>query len=220
MKILWKKFDKIIIASKNDLRNTDFKNLHNFIEIPNIVKVNKNIYKYNKSNYKILFVGNLNYLPNKIACKNFSKKILPQLNTIFPSIEFHIIGEITNIDKVFFNNIKNTFTHGPIKKLDKIFKNAICGICNVEIATGTQMKMLTYMSYGLPCVSSIVSYKNTRFQKGREVLIYKNNNEFIKIIQKLKENRRFSKKISHQSYLAMKKKYNFSKVLSNYNKII
>ena len=51
------------------------------------------------------------------------------------------------------------FVMDQLKNLIKFIKNAICGICNVEIATGTQMKMLTYMSYGLPCVSQYFHIK-------------------------------------------------------------
>ena len=135
----------------------------------------------------------MNYLPNKEACKNFAKKILPQLNKINTNFEFHIIGEINKIDKIIFNSIKKTFAHGAIKNINHIVKDSICGICNVEIATGTQMKILTYMSYGLPCVASSLSFKNTLFSKNKEILVYKNNNEFIKIIKKLKGDKNFLK---------------------------
>ena len=213
-------FDQIVLSSKNDLKNTDIKNPNKFVEVPNTVEIKKNIYRYKNSNYKILFIGNLDYLPNKEACKNFAKKILPRLNKIYSNIEFHIVGEIKTIDKIFFNSIKKTYVHGPLKKVDSIIKNSICGICNVEIATGTQMKMLTYMSYGLPCVSSILSFRNTFFSKGKEVLVYKNDNEFIKIIKKLKEDKNFSKKISKMSYSGFKKKYSKHKIFSAYDKII
>ncbi len=213
-------FDKIVLASKNDLKNTDIKNLNKFVEVPNTVEIKKNIHRYKNSNYKVLFMGNLSYLPNKEACKNFVKKILPRLNKIYPNIEFHIVGEIKNIDKIFFNSIKKTYVHGPLKKVDSIIKSSICGICNVEIATGTQMKMLTYMSYGLPCVSSTLSFKNTFFKKGKEILVYKNDDEFIKIIKKLKEDKNFSKRISKISYSSFKKKYSKHKIFSAYDKII
>jgi len=214
------KFNKIVLASKNDLKNTEIKKIKKFVEVPNTVKLKKRIYKFKNSNYKILFIGNINYLPNKEACKNFAEKILPQLNKKYLNIEFHIVGEINRMDKIFLNSIKKTYVHGPIKKIDSVIKNSICGICNVNIATGTQMKMLTYMSYGLPCVSSNLSFRNTFFESGKEILVYKNNNDFIKMIKKLKENKNFSKKISKLSYLAIKKKYSEDKILSVYDKII
>ena len=82
------------------------------------------------------------------------------------------------------------------------------------------MKMLTYMSYGLPCISSNVAFRNTFFKKQKEILVYKDDNDFIKIIKKLKEDKNFSKKISKTSYSGFKKKYGKDKVFAAYNKII
>ena len=213
-------FDKIVLASKKDLNNSELINTKKFIEVPNTVEISKNIYKYKKSNYKILFIGNLNYLPNKEACKNFTSNTLPMLNKKYPNIEFHIIGEIKTIDRIYFKSIKNTYVHGSLKKIEFIIKNSICGICNVKIATGTQMKMLTYMSYGLPCISSKTALQNTFFKKGKEVLVYENNEEFIKIIEKLKNDKKLSNNISKSSYSAFNKKYSKNKILSIYDKII
>ena len=106
------------------------------------------------------------------------------------------------------------------KNLGPIIKNSICGICNVNIGTGTQMKMLTYMSYGLPCISSIVSFKNTSFNPNKEIIVFNNKNDLISKIIKLKKNKLFSNKISKLSYFAFKKKYEINKILSRYDKII
>ena len=40
------------------------------------------------------------------------------------------------------------------KFLDKIMKKALCGVCNLSIATGVQNKIFTYMSFGLPTIVS------------------------------------------------------------------
>ena len=61
----------------------------------------KKKYKFKAKNYKIIFIGNIKYVPNKNACFEFANKILPLICKIYPNIEFHIIGEISNIDKFF-----------------------------------------------------------------------------------------------------------------------
>ena len=213
-------FDKIVLASKNDIKNTNIKEANKFIEIPNTTKKQKRIYSYKKSNCKVLFLGNLNYFPNKKACKKFSKIIMPKLNKIYPNLEFHIIGEVKILDKIFFNSLKKTYVHGPVKNIDAHIKNSICGVCNVDIATGTQMKMLSYMSYGLPCISSLQSFNNTFFKKDKEVLVYKNDNDFVKLIVKLKESKTFSNQISKASYSGFLRKYDERRLLSTYDKII
>ena len=211
------KFSKIVLISKKDLNKKVSKK---FIEIPNFFKIKKNIYKFKKKNNKILFIGNLNYLPNNKACKNFTSNILPEINKVYPKVQFHIIGEINQVDRIYFNKIENTFAHGSIKNLDPLIKNAICGICNLNIATGLQNKILTYVSNGLPCVANITSHKNTLFKKGKEILVYKNTSEFIDIIKKLKNNKSFSEKISRFSYSAIKNKYSEKKIFSNYDLIV
>lgn len=215
------KFKKIILVSINDIKNIFYiKNKKNFIEIPNSFEINKYIYKFKTSNNKILFVGNMKYLPNRNACKNFIESILPKIKNINPYIQFHIVGEIKPIDKFFFNNIKNVFCHGSVKKLDNLIKSSVCGICNLSIATGLQNKILTYLSYGLPCISSEISFKNTYLKKNKEILVYKDQKELIKLFLKLKNDKTFSNKISRSSYLAVKKKYAKKKILISYKKII
>ena len=49
-----------------------------------IKKLNKK-YSFSKNNFRILFVGNLNYLPNFLACKDFIENIAPQLNKKIPN---------------------------------------------------------------------------------------------------------------------------------------
>ncbi len=215
------KFDKIICVSKNDFKNINIiKNKKKFVGIPNSHKSNKYIYSFKNSNYKILFIGNTKYLPNKNSCYNFAKKILPRINIDYPNIEFHIVGHVEAIDKFLLNRIKNTYCHGAINRLDNIIKNSICGICNLNIATGLQNKILTYISYGLPCVSSELSYKNTFLVRNREILVYKNERHLIDLIKKLKRNKNLSKKISKHSYFALKRKYNEKKIFTVYNKLI
>ena len=87
---------------------------------------------------------------------------------------------------IFSQSLENSNTSpmhilGTINKLDNIIKNSICGICNLNIATGLQNKILTYISYGLPCISSELSYKNTFLVRNREILVYKNDDGEYKI---------------------------------------
>ena len=213
-------FDKIILVSKKDI------NFHNkqfnkkVIEITSGIKIQKKTFKFNKKNYKILFIGNINYLPNKYACYHFAKNILPKINKTFPEIEFHIIGEINRLDKIkleFFNNVKIL---GKIKSLRKNINLAICGVSNLEIATGIQNKIFTYMSYALPTIASLKSSSGIKgLIEKKDLLIYQDKKKLIEQIIKLKKNRLLSNQLSRNSYNKIKK-ISWEKTLKNYNKII
>jgi glycosyltransferase involved in cell wall biosynthesis len=213
------KFDKIVLISKNDIyekKNITFKNKISIIQSGVILK--KKVYRFSIKNYKIIFLGNIKYYPNKIACYNFVNNIFPAITKKFENIEFHIIGKINFIDKFLLKKNNKIIIHGPKKNIKKLLKGSICGINNVNIATGFQTKILNYMSFSLPTLS--IKKKYNEFKDNHNIVYFKNNYEFIKKIFKIKNNKNFSEKISRNCHSIIKKKYNWDKTLHKYQKII
>ena len=213
-------FDKVVFISDKELSIAKtIVEKNKIINIGNAVSIKKKIFRHKSKNYKILFVGNINYVPNKLACYDFSKNILPKLNENYPNLEFNIVGKINVFDKFFLTRFSNVRIHGPITKLDKIVKNSVCGICNVKIATGIQMKIFTYMSYGLPVVVSKNSFPKS-LVKNKEAIAYKNDNQLIHYILKLVNDKKISNKISKNSFKSIKKRFGLSKTYAKYQNII
>ena len=214
-------FNKIVLISKSDLnlaKNIKFKKKIIFIKSGIFFK--KKVFKYSKKNFKIIFVGNIKYFPNKIACYNFLKNILPILLKKIPNIEFHIIGKINYIDKLILGLNKNIIIHGPKKNINQILKYSVCGINNVNIGTGFQTKVLSYMSYGLP-VLSINNYEiNVNFKNNKDIINYNNHYQLIKKILLLKNSKKMSEKISANSIKTIKRKFNWKKNTKEYFNII
>jgi len=217
-----KLFDKIVFISKKDSKKAGqilgYKKKIAYVR--NGCDLNKNLFKYHKSNYKILFLGNIKYLPNKYACYHFAKNILPRLNELYAKFEFHIVGEINYFDKFKLKRCKNVIVYGPIKNLNYIIKIVSCAICNINIATGSQLKILTYMSYGIPTISSSISFKDTNLKKNKEIMVYKNDDELIQNIEKIVQNKKLAKNLSVSSHKVIKNKYKWDKIFSKYNNII
>jgi glycosyltransferase involved in cell wall biosynthesis len=146
--------------------------------------------------------------------------VLKKINLKYPEIKFHVIGDIRYLDKLFLSKYRNVIIHGKVNNLKNVIKNSICGLCNVKISTGFQNKTLSYMSYGIPAILSINSFSNTNFKKNKEVLVFRNDEELIKNIFHLIENKKAANRLSINSQMIIKKKYSKNKILSNYNKII
>ncbi len=214
-------FDRIILISKKELVDS-LGILHHkkIFEIKIGIDKNKNIFKFKNNNFKIIFIGNIKYLPNKYACYSFVKNTMPKLRKIYPELEFHIVGEINAYDKFFLSCFKNIKVLGKINNLSKVIDGSICGLANLEIATGMQTKILTYVSFGLPAVcseKSLVGFGGKN--KNKNLLCYENEEEMINMITKLKENKKFSLKQSKKSHVLLSK-YDWKRSLSLYNKII
>jgi glycosyltransferase involved in cell wall biosynthesis len=211
-------FYKIILVSYNDIKESKKLSLKKkFQIIKSGININRKIFKFRSKNNKILFLGNINYLPNKIACKDFINKIMPTLYTKDKKISFHIIGPISNFNQKLFKKYKNVKVHGAVENLSKVFKKSFCAINNVKIATGYQNKILTYMSYGIP----VISYKKySEFNDNSEVMYYNNNFELIYKIIELKKKKYTANKLSQNSYSIIKRNFSWEKRASDYLNIV
>ena len=213
------KFDKILLLSKKEIKsiNSKFQNklIHFFFGEDNL----KNKFRFNLKNNKIIFIGNIKYVPNRNACYDFVKKIFPLILKVYPNTEFHIIGEISKIDKFVLNKYKNVKILGKVNNLSPYLNRVICALANLKISTGVQTKLLTYMSFGIPFICSKQVAENFDHMKITKDLYYTNNKEIIKMIIKFKKNKNFSSSFSKKSINQIKK-FKWNKVLSFLNKLI
>ena len=218
-KICFKTFQKILLHSKKEINAVDKKYKKKIIQYSFGVDQIKKKYKFNIKNYKIIFIGNIKYAPNRNACFEFTNKILPLICKIYPNVEFHIIGEISKIDKFFLNQKRNVKILDKIDNLDPYLDRVICGLANLKISSGIQTKLLTYMSYGIPSVCSKQVIENFDTIKDSKISFYKNNEEMIKLILKFKRNKTFSLSASKRALKTIEK-FKWNKILPFLNKVL
>ena len=212
---IFSSFDKVLLFSKKEVKSIK-KIYHNKIFQVNesVEKINKKA-KFSTKKPNILFIGNLNYLPNILAVKDFAKNILPTLVKQNPNIKFCIIGDIKNVDKYFLSKNKNIIILGPQKNITKYVDKSFCGIANLSIATGVQVKVLTYMSFGLPVICSeqvgLNFYNNT--------LIYKSKDDLISKIIEIKTKKMLWNRFSKKS-ISFAKKFKWERISSRYFQLV
>ena len=192
---IFTKFDKVILFSKNEIKKINKIFIKKIIHINISIDKIKKKYIFSSKNKKILFIGNLKYLPNKLAIKNFIKNTLPKLEKKIPGVNLEVIGDISKINKVLLSSHKRIKFLGVEKNIDKFIKGSFCGLANLTISTGMQGKILSYMSYGLPVICS----KKVASNFNKNVLSYSDNNELINQIISLKNNKKVSTLISKKS---------------------
>jgi glycosyltransferase involved in cell wall biosynthesis len=212
-------FNKIIFVSGNDSKYFFIgnKNKKKIQIITNGTDLKKKQYKFRTKNNDIIFIGNINYLPNKLACYDFIKKIMPKLEKEGLNITFKIIGQTSSTLKFFLTRYKNVEVHNNVLSIEKLCKNAVCGISNLSVATGVQNKIMEYMRIGLPTIVSEKCFDNLRFVKSKDLLVFKDESDFVKKIIKLKNQKMFARKISENCYRKIKKFYSWDKSLEKYN---
>ena len=211
-------FDRIVLVSKRDGKYFSIGNkVKKRVQIiSNGTDIKKKKYNFKKKKKDILFFGNINYLPNKIACYDFIKTTMPKLEMKGINITFKIIGQTSNLLKFYLARFKNVEVYNNIISPEKLCRNAICGISNLSVVTGIQNKIMEYMRIGLPTIISEKCFDNLNFVKNKDLLVYKNQDEFVKQIIKLKTEKQFAKKISNNCYRKIRSNYTWEKSLKKY----
>ena len=212
---IFTKFDKVILFSKNEIKKINKIFIKKIIHINISIDKIKKKYIFSSKNKKILFIGNLRYLPNKLAIKNFIKNTLPKLEKKIPGVNLEVIGDISKINKVLLSSHKRVKFLGVKKNIDKFIKGSFCGLANLTISTGMQGKILSYMSYGLPVICS----KKVASNFNKNVLSYSDDNELINKIVSLKNNKKVSTLISKKS-LRFINNFTWKKIAKKYLSII
>ena len=211
-------FDRIVLVSKRDSKYFSIRSkVKKRVQIiSNGTDVKKKKYNFKKKNKDIIFIGNINYLPNKIACYDFIKTTMPKLEMKGINITFKIIGQTSNLLKFYLTRFKNVEVCNNIMFPEKLCNNAICGVSNLSVVTGIQNKIMEYMRIGLPTIVSEKCFDNLNFIKNKDLLVYKNQDEFVKQIIKLKTEKQFAKKISNNCYRKIRSNYTWEKSLKKY----
>lgn len=179
--------------------------------IPNgATKQNKINYTSRLKSRDIIFVGS-GHPPNNLAAKSVTKiaKNLPEFN-------FIIIGDCGNSlkEKNYSDNVK-ILGRVDDKTLINYFETAFAFINPMESGSGTHLKMMKALSYGIPIVSSNVGARGFSDEEINEsMLIANDNDETINQILKLK-NEKIYRNLCEEVY-NVSKKYNWENIKKEY----
>jgi glycosyltransferase involved in cell wall biosynthesis len=131
----------------------------------------------------ILFVGGLDYPPNRLAVKRIFEEIAPRVVTHFPNAKFCVIGPHPPLE---YSHPSIIYTGGIYgRELAPFIATADVGIAPIEWGTGTKMKILEYFAAGLAVVSTSAGAKGLDVQDGNNILIADDYKDFSRKIVEL-----------------------------------
>jgi len=162
----------------------------------------------------IIFVGS-GHPPNAEA----AKKLIP-LAKIMPHYNFIIIGHAGNAlsGKQYTNNLK---VLGQIndEELHRYFSRSLAFINPMNTGSGTHLKMMKALSYGIPIITSSVGARGFDEDEIKEsMIIAESIDDMQKAIESL-NNKKYYIKLSENGF-SHSKKYDWNKIKKDYAKII
>lgn len=160
------------------------------------------IRKDNHQSKDIVFIGS-GHPPNVEAAKN-----LIDVARMMPDYNFNIIGKCADsIDPKMVPG--NYIVHGFIndKLIDLLFENSLAFVNPIQSGSGTHLKIMRALSYGLPTISSATGLRGFSEEEISETLLVADNNDQMIEQIKMLGNKEYYDKISSKTFELGKKYY-------------
>jgi glycosyltransferase involved in cell wall biosynthesis len=139
--------------------------------------------KYGLEGFRtVIFVGNLEYWPNREAVQALSALIAPRVLDNVKSSKFLVVGK--SGEKMELPGL--VFT-GFVSDLPEILNASDVAVAPLFHGTGTRLKILEYFSCGLPVVSTSIGAEGLNVRDGVDIFIEDDVQNFaLRVVELLK----------------------------------
>ncbi len=163
----------------------------------------------------VIFVGNNAYLPNRQAVQLISTKIAPLVSNYIPAAKFLIVGASPN--SIRLPNL--TFT-GVVKDVLDFLALSDVAVAPLYSGTGTKLKILEYLSCGLPVVSTKLGAEGICVTDGKNIYLEDDPTQFAERVVKLLRDKQLSKQMGEEAMLLAKKEYDWVPLTQSLNNLL
>ncbi len=148
-----KNVEQVWAISPNSLKRLKTLSAAKMSLMPTIIPVQKNVFSESAQN--IVFAGTLSWSENKVGLQWFITHCWSKVLDACPETKLFILGQQSDESwEKLCQQYKNIELMGYVENLETIFSQSAVAISPVFINSGIKIKVLTYLSYGLPVISS------------------------------------------------------------------
>jgi len=160
--------------------------------VPNPVKIDSlsdSTNSLSSNSYKLLFVGGMDWYPNKDAVLHFSREIFPKILRNNGNVTFDIIGrapcsKILNLQK----QIPSIKVHGFVDSISDFYKNAHVYVCPIRDGGGTKLKVIDAMANRKLVIGYKEAFEGLEVTHNHDCLIANDKDEFAELVLKALKN--------------------------------
>jgi glycosyltransferase involved in cell wall biosynthesis len=173
-------FDQIVTATDRDSRACRHRHRSSAVTtVPNAVtvRVASPRRSHGHGPPSILFVGNLNYLPNLDAAERLAVRILPVFRHHFEAAELHLAGAGEAAARLAHH--PGVKVHGFVADLGPLYARAAMTIVPLRAGGGSQLKILESFAYNLPVVATPTAASGLDVSDGDQLLVADDDSDLV-----------------------------------------
>ncbi|MGB9614357.1 MAG: glycosyltransferase family 4 protein [Fervidobacterium sp.] len=158
----------------------------------------------------LVFIGGMNWYPNRDAVLYFSREIWPFLKREVPDISLTVVGAQPPKELLELAEKDSRITvMGFVDDVRPYFANAEVYICPMRDGGGTRLKILDTLSMSTALVSTTMGCEGIEVTPGRNVLIADTPSEFVNQIKKVFQDPELRKRLGREGRKLVEEKYSW-----------
>lgn len=173
----------------------------------------------------LLFVGGLDWYPNRDAMLYFCKDVWPQLIREKPNVKLTIVGAHPpeSLKQVAVRDHRIRLV-GYVDDVRPYFQKADIFICPIRDGGGTRLKILNAMAMGKQIITTSIGCEGIDLIPGKDVLIADTPEDFVKQVQWLLSNPTLKSELGMRGRKLVEEKYSWDtiamRLLTIYDKVV
>lgn len=133
---------------------------------------------HSRADTAIVFVGRMDYFPNVQGAVHFTQKIFPSVRRRFPRATLRIVGSNPTEAVRALAELPGVTVTGSVPDVRPHLADTAVALAPLQIARGTQNKILECMAMGIPVVSSPQASRGIQAVPGEHLLVGHTVEEF------------------------------------------
>jgi sugar transferase (PEP-CTERM/EpsH1 system associated) len=146
------------------------------------------------------FIGAMDYGPNIDAACWFHQEIWPLIRQVHNSAEWWIVGRSPGRAIRRLDNDHSVRVTGSVPDMDPYLRHMRVSVAPLRLARGVQIKVLTAMAAGIPCVVTPCVAEGITGLTGNELYIAESPAEFADAVLRLLRDDRHAAALSNAAY--------------------
>ncbi len=158
----------------------------------------------------ILYLGGMDWFPNRDAVEFFVFKILPAVRELVPDVEFVVAGRgPTESFRRKFECIPRVRFTGTVPDLREEIARATVCVVPLRIGSGTRLKILEAAAMAKPIVSTRIGAEGLKFADGKEIILVDEPQAFAKGVSRLLADKPRRRELGQAALRRVEQDYSF-----------
>jgi glycosyltransferase involved in cell wall biosynthesis len=211
-------FACVVVCSEKDKKYLG--NSANIAIMPNGCKADPDVKFTAGVPGRMLYVGNMEYIPNDDAVCYFIKDILPKIKYHNPKAHLVVVGANPSKQLRDIVDGKTVQLFGKVDDVVPYLQESALSVVPLRFGGGTRVKILESLAHKTPVVSTTIGAEGLELEHDKHIIIADGSIAFADACINLLDNQKLRMQLAEEGYNQVYKKYSWSVITNNVGGVV